>query len=323
MTVRLKNAYPGMPNEPKRIVIERDEQNRITSITAGGERPSDETIRRYRQSGGMVGGIAGGFGTSYGGMNLGAGSFGSLGLGFMVPVRRNGTTQVIPARDLTDSDLQTIGVRNMRANQLRSGIQERTRDTRTQSAMQQIQTYAQTNFPFTIPVGTSHQYTYVDDACMPDKLSNMAYASATDRVEASTYYDREDCQHVKASWERVAMQVESCKQAENAVSIEYNRLRADGHIQDRPLTWGYAAGALGGYVAGFGGGASQAAAADTTSGGLSGSGFAGNAYYFPAGPASDRGLLESNYQMCKWYETSWNTSGNLMFQGSGPNAFGM
>jgi hypothetical protein len=311
MTVRLNNSY-GQPNEPKRVVIERDEQNRIISVTAGGDRPSDETIRRYRQGfggypGGSIGGLVGGVST---GSRLGP-NFGSQGLDFLVPVRRNGTTQMVAARDLTDSDLQTIGVRNVRAEQLKSGVQERTRNSQTQRAMQQIESYAQFNYPFSIPVGTSQQYSYVDNTCAPDKMSTMAYSSATDRVEANTFYDREDCQHVKAGWDRHVAKLNECRNYENnEVSIEYNRLVADGHIQ--PQQWGLVGGMTGG---GFSQGGSVGGY-----GGLSGGGFPGGAgggwgyspgmmSYNPYGFQSPRQLLENNYNMCKMYEQSWNNIG--------------
>jgi hypothetical protein len=328
MTVKPKQQQSGniiFAGEPKRIVVERDEQGRITSITSGGERPSAKTILQYRQMqnypGGYVSGVQGGFGG--GGISLGANyNAGGFGLGFLVPVRRNGSTEMVKPEQLSDADLQQIGIRNITASQLQNGAKEHARDARTQTALRQLQTYSQTNYPFNIPVGSSHQYTFVDGACMPDKLSNMSYSSATDRVESQTYYDREDCQHVKTGWERHSSKVEECRAYDNnQIAIEYNRLVADGHIPE--MQGGYVGGMVGGmqggYVGGGFGGAVNSQGSSTSGG--SGSGFGGgymsyNPYMTSMWGGSPRENLERNYQMCQMYERSWNNLYQGASQGS-------
>jgi|GEM_PF-6243785 len=324
MTVRPKQQSGGIivgSNEPKRIVIERDDQGRITSITSGGERPSDATLRQYRQMqsnpyGGYVAGSQGGVGLA-GGYGGGAGystgfNIGSVGLGFLVPLRRNGTTEMVKAEQLNDTDLTQIGIRGIKAAELRTGAKEWSRNGKTQAALRQIQTYAQTNYPFSIPVGTSHQYTFVDGACMPDKLSTMSYSSATDRVESQTYYDREDCQHVKTGWERHSAKVNECRAYDNnQISVEYNRLVADGHIQ--PTQGGYVGGMVGGMQGGYVGGGIVAGGNGGAESSASGAGFGGGYSPYMGGVwgGSPRENLERNYQMCQIYERSWNQS----FQG--------
>jgi hypothetical protein len=327
MTVKPKQQNGGIiignGSEPKRIVIERDEQGRIVSITSGGERPSATTILRYRQmqtypGGGYVSGVQGGYGAGgFSPFNMGA----NYGINFLVPVRRNGSTEMVKPEQLNDADLQQIGIRGITAAQLQTGAREQTRDTRTQTALRQLQTYSQANYPFTIPVGSSHQYTFVDGACMPDKLSTMSYSSATDRVESQTYYDREDCQHVKTGWERHSAKVEECRTYDNnQIAIEYNRLVADGHIQE--MQGGYVGGMAGGYVGGGVGGMAGGFGSSEGSGtsGGSGSGYGGGMGYMSYNPymtgmwgGSPRDNLERNYQMCQMYERSWNyTQGGVV-----------
>lgn len=304
----------GNLSEPKRVVIERDEQGRIVSVTSGGERPSATTILRYRQMQSNPYGYGGGFSPYNTGASI---NLGGSGFQFLVPVRRNGSTQMVKADQLSDADLQQIGVKGITATQLQNGVKEQNRDARTQTALRQLETYSQANYPFTIPVGSSHQYTYVDGACMPDKLSNMSYSSATDRVESQTYYDREDCQHVKTGWERHIAKVEECRAYDNnQISVEYNRLVADGHIQEMQggLVGGYVGGMAGGYVGGITGGFGSS---EGGASGGSGSGYGGG--YMPYNPyaqviwgGSPRENLERNYQMCQMYERSWNN----MYQGA-------
>ncbi len=311
----------GPQQEPKRIVIERDDQGRIIAMTSGGERPSDATIRQYRQmqnypGGGYVagsqGGLVGGYG---GGINIGSMSP-SLGLGFLVPLRRNGTTEMVKAEELTDSDLTQIGVRGIKATELRAGAQEWSRSSKTQLALRQIQDYSNNNFPFGIPVGVSHQFTFVDGACMPDKISHMTYLSSTDRVESQTIYDREDCQHVKTGWERHIAKMNECRAYDNnQIAVEYNRLVADGHIQ--PANQGGLVGGIaGGYVAGGVGGGLGGGTANTSGSGYgsdSGAGhygynpYTGSGYFSPGSfGGSPRQNLETNYNLCQIYERSWN-----------------
>ncbi len=313
MTVKPKqqNGNIMIGGEPKRIVVERDEQGRITSITSGGERPSAKTILQYRQmQSSPYGGYAGGFGG--GGVTLGA-SFNASGFSFLVPVRRNGSTEMVKPDQLNDADLQQIGIRGITATQLQNGAKEHTRDARTQTALRQLETYSQTNYPFNIPVGSSHQFTFVDGACMPDKLSNMSYSSATDRVESQTYYDREDCQHVKTGWERHSAKVNECRTYDNnQIAVEYNRLVADGHIPE--MQGGLVGGMAGGYVGGgYGGGSGTPGSASYNpyAGGGSGVGYGGqqmyyNPYMTSMWGGSPRENLERNYQMCQMYERSWN-----------------
>lgn len=316
MTLRPKQQSGGgiiiSGGAPTRIVIERDDQGRIVSMTSGGERPSDATIRQYRQmqTGGYVAGSQGGFGLP-GGYGGGGYNVGGLGLGFLVPVRRSGSTEMVRADQLTDSDLNQIGVRGIKATELRSGAQEWSRNSKTQSALRQLQTYSQNNFPFNIPVGTSHQYTFVEGACMPDKISSMTYSSATDRVESQTYYDREDCQHVKTGWERHSAKVNECRNYDsNEISVEYNRLVADGHIQ--PMQGGLWGGSQGGYVGGMvGGGVGGYGGMGAGSGSGYGGGYMSYNPYMGIGGfgGSPKENLERNYQMCQMYERSWNQGG--------------
>ena len=240
---------------------------------------------------------------SPGGWGAAASNFGQ----FSVPLRREGRTEMVAVNDLTDNDLQQIGVRDMRASELKSGVGEQNRSRRTQQAMGQIQQYASAHYPFSIPVGTSHQYTYVDGVCMPDTISAMNYSSLSDRVESITNYNRSDCQQVKAAWQRHESKVNECRGLDATLATEYQRLVSEGHIQPQQ---NFAGGMVGGYVGGMAGGyVGGGMGYNPYSGGGIGGGFMGSY-------ASDRQRLEWQQSMCGMYETSWAQSGGGVLGGS-------
>ena len=107
MVVKPKSTgsrFGMMMQQESKISVERDDQGRVVAITSGGDKPAKEVIEQWRrmyQGGGMVGGSYGG---GYGALNINS----------------SGQTRKVELKDVTDQDLQAIGVKNVKASDVRA-----------------------------------------------------------------------------------------------------------------------------------------------------------------------------------------------------------
>lgn len=245
-TLKSKGGKMMMPHE-KKVVVTRDEQDRITSVKVDGDKPSKEIIEQHRE---MLRGSGYGYGSSYGGFG---GGFG-YGGGNSVTVFENGKSREVPLNQISDADLAAIGVKGIKAQDVRSGVSEWSRSPQTQRHLKTIAQKASEQFPVTIFVGQDYKFSHHEGACVPERAATLFYNSQLDNVTEYASYDRENCQKIEAIAKKHADKIRECTDYEN------NELRPD--VAKLISEGAFNTGGMGGYVGGSTGGYGSGAASE-------------------------------------------------------------
>ncbi len=285
-TLKSKNGHVMMSHERK-IVVTRDEQDRIVNVKVDGDKPSKEVIEAWRQvqqAGGMVGGSYGGGGYGYGGSNS-------------VTIHSDGKSREVPLNQISDKDLADLGVKGIKAQEVRTGSSEWSRSAQTQRHLKEISQKSRNQFPVSIYVGSNYNFSHHEGACVPERAASLFYTSQNDSVSEFAIYDRENCQKIEAVVKKHSAKITECTNYENnELSPDIQRLAGEGAFNTSGM----------GYVGGYPGGGLV--------GGMNGGGYGGG-YGFGMGmggygPINEKQMLGNMDYFCKSY-------GNLPQWGGG------
>lgn len=305
--------------------FERDAQGRVVRVISGGDRPSAQTIQRYREN--MVNSSVMSAGFSSGMNEDGRTNFMSQEPTFFLRKRSAqtgenapapaqtstqggfvggfGDYEMVPLSRLTQEQAREVGIENV--EELRRMRDQWRRDRRTSQKLRQGYETVVSRSSLVIPLGTDTEFEIVDGVCLPKATSQRYFNSQANQVYSVQTSSRANCDKVQSVYRRHERKIKECNDESMAIQQDYMRemfpapTTREGGSESGSATGGthggmggMVGGIAGGYVAGYGGG---------MYGGYGmgmGMGYMGGMYGMGMYMGGDMNSVSMQNMMCEW-----------------------
>lgn len=301
------------------VTLERDAQGRVVKSVSGGERPSEKTLKQYRDV--MVEGAVTMAPMATGSM----GGFGQQGFmtrepSYWVKKKKTNSTEAAPQESrnpyggLFDQNYEMISLSKLNAEQAKEvGIddveelkrlrQQWKKDKRTTRKLRDSYKKVVERSSLVVPLGSEAEFDIQDGVCVPKSLSSRIYNGQSGQVNTIPVSSRERCEKIRNVFKRHERKIQECGESNRQVTQDYfKELYGEG---------GVVGGAAGGYVAGASAGMTGGMyLAGGIAGGMMG-GFGGGMYggygmggmypgMMPFTMGADMGSVQGQSQMCEY-----------------------
>ena len=232
------------------VTLERDAQGRVIKSTMGGETPTQDQIKQYREM--MVNGAVmmgpgmmqmqgqGGFMSSEPTYFVRKRTAPALAPGetarpFDLTNRNNLNTygmdpnyELVPLSRLTQDQAREAGIEN--GEELRRLRSQWRRDRRTTDRIRDGYRQVVGRSALAIPMGTENEFDIQDGVCLPKKSSSRVYNSLSGQVNTYPTSSRENCDKIKTIYQRHERKINECNQASQQVTNDYFREMYQGLV---------------------------------------------------------------------------------------------
>lgn len=303
--------FPATPAGSYKVVVTRDEQNRIASVRHEYPAPTSRQITEQRRQ-----------------LARSAAAMMVPGASNKVWVRSQGTLPMQQAtgpfglveRDIDSlnvQELRELGVTDITPQQLRSMRGEWRRDARTLRRLESIYENLYRNYPVSKHAGSETRFEHRDGACLVARQSFSNHSSLSPTPLESITFDSAFCAEVNRVHARHASQLQQCARFEYNLMTDYMQLQdsnpAFAHFRaasgtgmpelpsvSRPGNTGMGGLVGGGFAGGYPGGG--IVGGGMMGGGMYGGGMMGGGYGMGMGSPSQQ--ISMQHQMCQYYSQS-------------------
>lgn len=194
--IQMAGGIYGNSNQTTRIVIERDSQGRIASVTNGQAQPNATQLAQLRRS--SI--------TNMARLQVPNGNDGTL-----VYNRQDRRFETVNLDRLSVGQLRAWGVTDVTPQQLRDMRSQWHKDARTQRRLQSVYERMYSNMPVNMYLGTKTTFRYNDNACTIATSSSLNYNSENNAVTEQQTFDSAKCPDVQAVYQRHADTIQQCQ----------------------------------------------------------------------------------------------------------------